>query len=331
MTIRRIFVFIILSLMVLQLSSTAQTNFRRYAGEFMSIDVSARARSMGGAFSAVSNDVYATFYNPAGLPQVQSAQLGFTHTQQFLASINYDYIGFAQPISDNKTIGFSLVRLGVDNIQDSRAAAILGDDGTLLGIDQSKIDNFNSADYVFFFSLGNRINSKLSWGFNAKLVRRNLANFNANGLGFDAGLMYNVNNRFKISGMFRNITTTLIAWNSGEKELVSPTMRFGSSYFIPLPGLKSHFVPVVDFIVQTQSTANLNDGSLGSGNFGGAFGGEFVIQETLFLRGGYDELARLNFGIGIHIPHIAVDYSFTGYDQELGNAHRIGIMVDFDK
>ncbi len=321
---------LLLTLLTLQFSVNAQS-FRRYAGEFMSIDVSARARALGGAFSAVSNDVYATFYNPAGLAQVQSTQLGFTHTQQFLASINYDYIGFAKPISTNKTIGFSLIRLGVDNIKDSRAAAILGEDGTLLGIDESRVDNFNTSDYVFFFSLGNRLSNRLSWGFNVKLVRRNLANFYANGLGFDAGLMYNINNRFKISGMFRNITTTLVAWNSGEKELVSPTMRFGSSYLVPLPGLNAQFIPVVDLIVQTQSTTNLNQGSFSSGNLGGAFGGEIIFNETLSLRGGYDELERVNFGIGVHIPHITVDYALTSYDQELGNAHRIGIMVDFDK
>ena len=322
-------VFCLLTLAFFFQSAVADTGFRRYAGEFMAIDVSARAQALGGAFSALSNDVYATFYNPAGLAQIQTTQVGFTHTQQFISSINYDYLGFAKPFGSNKAIGFSLIRLGVDDIKDSRAAAILGTNGELLDIDESQIDKFNSSDYVFFVSLGNRVNSRLSWGFNMKLIRRNL-NHSANGLGFDAGLLYKVNNNLKISGMFRNITSTLVAWDTGEKELVSPTLRFGSAYLLPLPGLNSQFIPTVDFIVQTQSAPSIAN-NLGSQQFTGAFGGELIVQETLSLRGGYDDLQRMNLGIGIHIPHIQVDYAFTSFDQELGNAHRIGLLIDFDK
>jgi hypothetical protein len=311
-------------------SSSIAAELRKYAGEFMAIDVSARAQALGGAFSSLSDDVYASFYNPAGLVQVRSTQIGFTHTQQFLSSVNYDYIGFSHPISKNKTIGFSLIRLGIDNIQDSRQAGILDDNGLLQGIDESQIDNFNSSDYVFFFSLGQRLSENWMVGFNAKLVRRNLAEHSANGVGFDAGVMYAVNYRWKFAALFRNITTTLIAWDTGEKELVSPTMRLGSSYLIPLPALSSHFVPIFDLVVFMQSAPHLTSNSLGSDYFSSAIGGEFVIRERLFLRGGYDELQRLNFGIGIKIPHIMVDYSFTNYDQELGNAHRIGLLVDFD-
>ena len=36
-----------------------------------------RAISMGGAYSAVSDDFAAVFYNPAGLPQIGDVDLGF--------------------------------------------------------------------------------------------------------------------------------------------------------------------------------------------------------------------------------------------------------------
>lgn len=189
------------------ISLAAGTGLRKYAGEFMSIDVSARAQALGGAFSAISNDVYGSFYNPAGLVQVQSMQIGFTHTQQFLKSVNYDYLGFVHPLSDETAFGISLIRLGVDNIRDSRSAAILDENGVLQGIDESQLKNFNSSDYVFFVSFGKRFNSKFSWGFNVKLVRRNLADNNANGIGLDAGLLYSVNHHWKISTAFRNVTT----------------------------------------------------------------------------------------------------------------------------
>lgn len=306
-------------------------SFSKYAGDFMAIDVSARAQALGGAFSAMSGDVYATFYNPAGLAQVQTNQLAFTHTQQFIASVNYDYMGYVRPFSSNKAIGISLIRLGVDNIKNSQNAGILDDNGVLEGIDESQIEKFNSADYVFFVSMGQQIRSKLAIGFNVKLVRRSLSDHSANGLGFDAGFLYAVSNKWKIAGMLRNVTSTLIAWDTGKKELVSPTFRFGSSYILPLPGLNSYLVPNIDFIFQTENAVHLVENNFSSGIFGGAVGGELAIQERLFIRGGYDEFQRLNFGVGIQIPHIAIDYSFTNYDTELGNAHRIGLLIDFNK
>ena len=325
---KRILIATLTVLITLTGFTTAESGFRKYAGEFMAIDVSARAQAMGGAYSAMANDVYASFYNPAGLTGVRATQLAFTHTQQFISSVNYDFLGFARPISDNKVIGFSLIRLGVDNIQDSRAAAIFGSDGELAGIDLSQVEEFNSADYVFFVSLGTRLSERFSWGLNAKLVRRNLSDHSANGLGFDAGLTYALNDRVRLSGMFRNITSTLIAWDTGEKELVSPTLRFGTSYFLDLPGLNSYLVPNVDLIMETQGATGLEGGG---STLAGALGGELVIRETLSLRGGYDDLQRLNFGVGIQIPKISVDYSYTSFNEELGNAHRIGLMVDFGR
>jgi len=305
---------------------------RKYAGEFMAIDVSARAQALGGAFTAMSNDVYASFYNPAGLVQIDGLQVGFTHTQQFLSSINYDYLGVARPFSQNGVVGLSVIRLGVDNIKDSRAAAILDDNGGLLGIDESQIENFNTSDYVALLSLGQRVGARWSWGVNLKMIRRNLTDENsANGVGLDAGVFMAVNHQWRVSAMLRNATTTLITWQTGEKELVSPTLRIGTSYRVQLPGNNSYFTPLFDVVVQSESTTNLTENSLGGGLLGGALGGELSYQEKLFIRGGYDDLQRLNLGVGIAIPHIGIDYAFTSYDQELGNAHRIGILIDFNK
>jgi len=313
-------------------SSLQAQGIRKYAGEFMAIDVSARAQALGGAFTAMSDDVYASFYNPAGLVQVDGLQVGFTHTQQFLSSINYDYLGVARPFSANGVVGLSLIRLGVDNIKDSRAAAILDDNGGLLGIDESAIENFNSSDYVALLSLGQRVGSRWSWGVNLKMIRRNLTDNNsANGVGLDAGLFMAVNHKWRVSAMLRNATTTLITWDTGEKELVSPTLRIGTSYRVQVAGLNSYFVPLFDVVVQSESTTNLTENSLGGGLLGGAVGGEFVYQEKLFIRGGYDDLQRVNLGVGIAIPHVGIDYSFTRYDQELGNAHRIGILINFNE
>ncbi|MFQ5584172.1 MAG: PorV/PorQ family protein [Calditrichia bacterium] len=308
-------------------SLSAGTGFQKYAGEFMSIDVSARSQAMGGAYISIANDVSAAFHNPAGLIQVQNSQAAIMHTWQFSNLISYDYIGFTKPLSPNKNFAVSLIRLGADDIKDSRNAKIgNGDDWR---VDPSLIKNFNAADYVLLLSLAKRQSERFSWGLNFKLIRRNLAEANATGIGFDGGLLFKLNNKWRIGTSFRNITTTLIAWSTGEKELVSPTILVGTSYKVLFPGLNSYIIPTFDLAFRTESYPQLNSGFNSSGIIDGNLGGEFGYREVLFVRGGVDELQRLNFGLGIKIPHLNIDYAYTNFDQELGNSHRVGLIINF--
>ncbi len=306
------------------------TGFRKYAGEFMAIHVSPRAQALGGAFTALANDVTAGFYNPAGLAGIQTTQAAFMHTWQFVSFINYDYLGFTRPLSARKAFAVSLIRLGIDDIKDTRKAQVLN--GTDWRLDPSKVKQFSASDYVLFLSLAQKMNTRFSWGFNVKFVRRNLAEHHANGLGLDAGVILNVWDRLRIGAMARNITTTLLSWDTGEKELVRPTLRVGTSYQIDLPQLNSYFIPNIDLVLRAESTPNVssdNNTLFHSGFFEGALGGEFVFRDALFIRGGVDELQRATFGMGVKIPHLNIDYSFTSYDKELGNSHRVGVIIDF--
>jgi hypothetical protein len=60
------------------------------------------------------------------------------------------------------------------------------------------------------------------------------------------------------------------------------------------------------------------------------WGVETGFRDTAFLRFGYDDLQRINAGIGVSITRLAVDYSFTSFDRELGNVHRISFHLKLD-
>lgn len=325
MFLKRLFLIVTISLIIPFLLN-GQT-FRKYAGEFMAIDVSPRSQAMGSAFISLANDVSAAYHNPAGLVQIQSTQAAIMHTWQFMDLISYDYIGFTRPLSEDKAFAISLTRLGIDDIKDSRDARIGNDNDWRL--DPSKIKNFNAADYVLYLSLGKMQSSKFAWGLNFKLVRRSLAESHATGLGFDGGVLLNMSDKWRVGGVVRNITSTLVAWDTGEKELVRPLILMGTSYKLMLPSLDSYIIPNVDFILRTETYPDLNTGFNDAGMIAGAMGGEFAFREVLFLRGGLDELQRLTFGIGVKIPHLNIDYAFTNFNQELGNTHKVGLVIDF--
>ncbi len=104
---------------------SADFQFRKYAGEFMSIGVDARAQAMGGAYTSLSAGVSSLFYNPAGINSIQQPEISFMHTQQMIASVNYDFLAAGFKQGENRVIALSLIRLGIDNIKDSRQGAAI--------------------------------------------------------------------------------------------------------------------------------------------------------------------------------------------------------------
>jgi hypothetical protein len=324
----RIINLVIISLLCINFAYS-DTGFRKYAGEFLEIGTDARAQSLGGAFAAVSGGVNSVFYNPAGILEIQGTEISFMHTQQMIASVNYDFLagGFKQ--NENRVLAVSLVRLGIDNIKDSRQAQQIINQAGDWNLDWSRISEFNSSDYVFAFTVAQRWKESWAWGANLKIIRRDLAEYSANGIGIDLGIQKSFFQKALVGINLKNVTTTLISWNTGEKELVTPALHVGGSYFWEIRPLKSSFLPVFELIFRAENRRESAWSNLGRLSIDYAAGIEYSYYGLLFLRTGMDEIQRLNLGIGIQIPHVRVDYAFTSYDDELGNSHRIGLLVNF--
>ena len=86
-------------------------------------------------------------------------------------------------------------------------------------------------------------------------------------------------------------------------------------------------MPVLDFVIRLENRKRETDLNFGLTSVDIATGLEYSYRKILFIRTGLDEIKRLNLGIGVQIPHIRIDYAFTHYDNELGNSHRIGLLL----
>ena len=316
--------FILLIILILTSMSQAD-GFKKYAGEFLSAGVGSRALGMGGAFVAVANDVTAGYWNPAGLVESSGLQFQFMHAKQFMSSIQYDYFGASKPIDDKSTLGLSLIRWGVNDIKDSRYA--LAGSNISEGLDYSKITSFNVADYVFYISYAHRYTENLSLGANIKIIYRDFASESAMGIGFDAGLKYRLLPKLFLGLMVRDITTTMMAWSTSEKEFVTPSFRPGLTYRFDIDDIDLYLQPSMDlaFLFESRNkSAQVGFGILSIDSF---WGFEAGFKDICFLRLGYDDLSRFNAGLGVSINKFAVDYSYTNFDDVLGNVHRISFHL----
>ncbi len=198
-------------------AATAQTTTPKYSNEFLNIGVGGRALGMGNVQAAIADGPTAGYWNPAGLVyQPKKFNAVLMHSELFSGIVKNDYGAFAMPLDDKSAIGVSVIRMGVDDIADTRG---LADQYGYLRYD--KIQYFSVADYAFIVSYGRKMSAieGLSVGANAKVIYRNVGKFaNAVGFGLDAGTQLRRGN-WQFGLMVKDITSTFNAWSINADEL----------------------------------------------------------------------------------------------------------------
>jgi hypothetical protein len=309
-------------------TSIIADGFKKYASEFIYLGVGGRPNAMGGAYVSVANDVTAGYWNPAGLTEAKGFQIQFMHAKLYMSSIQYDYFGFSNQFESGLNLGLSMIRLGIDDILDSRNAGEFDPEGNLIGINESEIVKFNIADYLFIFSYARSLTDKISYGANIKLIYRNYYIESAQGIGFDFGAIYRIIPSLRLGLMLRDITTTMMAWSTGLKEFIIPSVRPGISYIYNIPAIYLYIQPSLDLIVLGESRNKSSQLYLGGPLSLDTFWGvELGFKNAVFIRLGYDDLERFCAGAGLNIQKFCVDYSYTNFDRELGNVHRISFHL----
>lgn len=290
--------------------------------DFLKLPVGARGVGMGSAFTAVSDDATAIFWNPAGLTKVPGTSVMFEHVTWF-ADITYDAIGASYRVNDTFTVGGFALAMGSGDME---VTTVEQPNGTG--------ENFNVTNITGGVSLGMNLTDKFSFGTNLKYVREDLDTEVASNFAIDVGVMYDTQwNTIRLSMAVRNFGPEM-QLDGGYFDYDNGAIAETQTEFLPY-----HFPMIFKLGVAMDPVRNdmhrlTIAGDLEHPNDNVErinLGAEYGFQELFFLRGGYTfrhDTLGLSAGVGAAWQNFGVDYAFSQFGV-LEDVHRFNISFSF--
>lgn len=140
----------------------------------------ARSAGWGGANSANTRGLEATFLNVAGIAFTPKTEFGFSHSYWLKGTgININSFGLTQKLGTSSVIGLSLMSMGFGEIPITTTELPEGGIGTF----SPRMMNVGLA-YAKAFS------NSIYGGLNVKMISEGISNANAQGMAIDAGIQY---------------------------------------------------------------------------------------------------------------------------------------------
>ncbi len=320
-------------------AGTIQSVDARYTADFLTLGVGARALAMGGAGTALSDNAYAAYWNPAGLGQLTRYEVSFMHST-LNGQDAYDFVSYVHPLKNRGAIGVSWLRVGVNDIPITSLPVVSRPVGPT---NRPQVTGtFNNTDNAFLLSSGWTIPSFSGVNFHLGgtlklLYMSGYRTTNAIGGGADIGFVATTSaerpHRLTLGLQASDAFQTKIYWNTpppsadlaSHTETISPNLKIGIATTHALAIFQSTLIFALDTYIQE-----------GVELHGGA---EWTLFDLLSLRIGFDErkgiesIRRLTAGAGLNLSFVTgagagLDYAFANHPA-LGGSHRMSLRIRF--
>ncbi len=291
----------------------ANSNAGTSAAQFLKIGAGARGAAMAEAQSAASDDIYAAYYNPAGLALIGKPMMGAMHAQ-YLQGASYQYGAMALPLKgDNPhTLSFSIANLGVSDLERRTQDTDL------------PVGYFEASNFAYGLSYARRATDRLALGVTGKLVSVSIDEVTGQAFAADLGLRY----RPDIGARFP-VAVALVARNLGTK------LKLGTEAD-PLPSaivLGGSAQPLPELLLALDLTRYRDTGTIIAA--GGEYRQKLTGKLEGLLRGGYSNhhkssegTSGLTLGAGLSLPGFAFDFAWVPFG-DLGTTFRYSLLIQF--
>ncbi len=258
-----------------------------------------RASAMGGAFTAISDDASGTYYNPAGLINLEKQQLLLMHYPMHADTL-YNSVSYAQPILDFGTVGLAVYRLRTDGI-----------------LVYDSLDIYTGTTYLeeykATFSYARKLSEEFTAAGNINMFTLAFQKVNAMAFGADVGLLYEPFDFLAVGLMLHNIIKPELTLTE-VKEEIPQSYSAGVAYRFKAGNF------AINAAVDAVKAELVNGIRLKAG-------AEVTGYRILSIRAGYDD-GRITFGGGIKLFDASVDYVYS-MDSYMGALSRFAVSYNF--
>ncbi|MCH7731526.1 MAG: PorV/PorQ family protein [Candidatus Marinimicrobia bacterium] len=300
------------------------SNVGTSAATFLEIGVGARAMAMGGAYTSVTKDATALYWNSAGIARVDGIQLELMHIE-WIAETSYDFIGIVVPVpAIRSSIGFSIIYLdyGSDLVRTVDRPEGTGEE-------------FIAQDMAVSFSFARALTDRFSFGITAKSVTQQIWNEKGSAAALDFGVLYlNLVQGLNLGVNLSNFGNDIRLYGRDLRRTIDPDERVANFDRVPVNyNTGSYPLPLMFSVGISYEKAlrsfgkvllamNLNHPSNATESIN--LGAEYGFRNLFYIRGGYEnmfELDRTNgltLGGGINIPKLGgigvrIDYAWSDW------------------
>ncbi len=297
---------------------------------WLTLDPGGRPGGLGRTFVGVADDVNATYWNPAGLTNLERNEMTIMHEPRGIKDLGgmyYDYAAFGRPTEKYGTFAFSLVFL------DAGESPRTDENGRVLG-------TIHSYFFAPWFSWGYPVLPPLSLGISYRIAYQHLSDDTG---GQDTAHLFDFGAFYKtpLKGLHAGLVFSNVG--RGKKRIISsdrektqtipmPRMaRLGLSYKILEDDLNDLLVTVEG----SKLLMNLNEGistELEQAVY--SSGMEYWYANIIAVRVGYyydkfGEITGINLGFGVSYYGLGFDYARVHEGDLFGDRHRFTVSYKF--
>ncbi|HHE55761.1 MAG TPA: PorV/PorQ family protein [Caldithrix abyssi] len=320
-------------------SSSTMSKVGTTVAQFLKIGPSARALGMGGAFTAIDDDISLLHWNPAGLARLTANEALFTHTN-WIAGTNYDYMAVGIKIYNVGTIA---LMVSAFNSGDMDVRTVDMPDGTG--------EKFNTSDLMIGLSFARNLTNRFSIGGSVKYIHQRLWHMSASTVAIDIGTLFttpfygirlgasmsNFGPKMRLDGRDIKFAQDPDPREEGNVEFVNAQYEM-LYYSIPLNfqlglakdfnfGPKNRLTLALDAVHPNDNYEAVNVGT------------EIALQNMIFLRAGYKSLFQkdseegVTLGAGLNYRLystvvLKIDYAYEDFGV-LNNVQRFSLALRF--
>ncbi len=299
------------------------------------VGVSARVTGLGNAFTAVADDVYSVYYNPAGLATLDRKEFGSTYTKLLTglsdgSNIQNSFLAYAHPIDDGRlgTIGAGFNYFTLDSLY--RESSVFGSYGRQMtredrpdpifaGITAKYLNRTLGGTSVASNALSN---TGQATGFaDPGLQSTSHSNFDA-----DLGLLWRARPNWNLGLQVQHLMEPNIAFSPDNSDKLGRNIKLGGAYRTPFTTLSTDggFLAAPDGSLDKRISVAAEKWlpTLLYGAFGVRTGIGF----------GSRDYRQLSTGISYRVHRMQVDYGIAipmGGLNRTGGTHRVGLTWRF--